>query len=281
MTAPTVIREDLTRRSPLLLSKSALVAFDLCAPKSFYAIHDPRPFIVTPKMVFGSAVDAAIEKVGEFLRSGQDVAEDVALAAAGEVAERDEVDVDLDEVDAAVHAFLRDVAPRYDWAYSAFQRTLRMTVEGLGECDGHPDVILTSGCYDVKTAEKSKPANAAMTSVELAFYGLLIEQWTNEPVGKLGYWTWVRVAKPYWQIVETVYSDEMRRWVREVATAYVRSRNADAVLSAKALRDGTPVQNWTFNGRPKFNGLCDGCQWAPANGGSCPIALQQVELVAA
>lgn len=283
MTAPDVVREDLSDRSPLLLSKSALSTFDLCQHRSFFGIHDPRPYVINEDMAFGSAVDAAVEKVGEALRSGQTIDMARALAAAEYTAERDGIAVDLDEVEVAIVAFVAQVAPKFDWSYAAFQKSLRMTVDGLGECDGHPDVILGSGVYDVKTSKRAKPMDAAATSVELAFYGLLIEEYTGEKVGKVGYLTYVRTSKPYWQVLETDYTDEMRRWVREVALAYVRARNADAVLNGRALKEGKPATNWTFGGRPKFAALCDSCQYAPANGGACPIALrpQEVEGMAA
>ena len=57
----TVERPDLSQRTAL--SKSVLTAFELCETKSWWGLHDPRPFITNEKVVFGSAVDAGVEVV--------------------------------------------------------------------------------------------------------------------------------------------------------------------------------------------------------------------------
>lgn len=273
MTAePIVVRPDLSNRKGL--SKSALTTFDLCQAQAWFQIHDPRPLIPNERIAFGSAVDAAVEQIVVFLRSGQTVQMARVMAAVDEVMARDDVGVERDEVERAAERFVSDVAGLHDWAFARTQASIEVTLEGLGDGVGHPDIILRSNAvWDVKTAKRAKPEEA---SVELGWYALLVEQETDQPVPTVGYWTWVRVAKPYWQTISFPVTDELRRWTRERAGGYVRAKKADTIWNAKTA---TPI-NVSFPGGPKFPTLCSDCAYNPANGGPCALAWRGEEEVA-
>lgn len=273
MTAePLVVREDLSRRT--VLSKSILTTFDLCQQQAYFDIHERRPLIPHERITFGSAVDAAVEQIVMALRAGIPVPMRTVLAAAEEVMLRDDVGVDIDEVERAAERFLVEVAGKYDWSFCRTQPSIEVTFDDLGDAGGHPDLILRPNLVrDVKTAKKSKPDEP---TIELGWYALLVEQETMEPVPSVGYFTWVRTARPFWQILEFPVTDELRRWTRERAGGYVRARKADEVLNRKA----TVARNYSFPGGPRFSSLCDGCQYAPANGGPCLVAWRGEEIPA-
>lgn len=266
-----VERPDLSKRTAL--SKSALVAAELCGHKAFYDIHDRR-FIPTEKTVFGSALDGAMEVAIGYFRIGQPADLDVAAQAAWEVLERPEnADVDMDrdamagEVVYAVRGFAKDAAHHYDWEYVQTQLSLSGEMEGLGEVDGHPDIRFRNGdVADVKSASKSKPDDR---SVELGFYGVLCEALTGEAVPRVGYLTFVR-SRRIWQELWQPFTDEYRRWAVERAAAYIRAKRADVALNAKSP---VPV-NWSFGAGPKFQSLCSDCAYNPALGGACPLAYR-------
>jgi len=259
-----VVRDDLSQRTAL--SKSVLTAFELCETKVWNGIHDPRPFVPNEKVTFGSAVDAGVEVIVKSLSSGQPVQLDRAYAAAAFVVERDEVELVFSDVEHALDEFDRDVTPKFDWALAVTQAHLNAEIEGLGESDGHPDIILGDNrVYDVKTSARAKD----VPSLELGFYALLVEA-AGAPVPAVGYLNWVRVKRPYWQVAEVPVNDELRRWAYEKAAAYVRARKADALLNANM----PTALNFTMAGGPKFDGLCRDCPWNPALGGTCLIALQ-------
>lgn len=261
-----VVREDLTHRTAL--SKSVLGTFDLCQTKAWLSIHDPRPFVPNEKVVFGSAVDAAVEVVVTYARMGEAPDLERATAAAEEVIARDGVEVDILEVQKAIAGFATDVLPKFDWSFARTQASISEVLDGLGECNGHPDLVLSDGrIYDVKTSARAKD----VPSVELGFYALLVESETAKEVPAVGYLNWVRLKRPYWQIVEAPVTDELRRWTYERAAAYVRAHKADALLNAKTER----ASNYSFPGGPKFDGLCGDCPWNPTYGGTCLIALRE------
>ncbi|HTR71898.1 MAG TPA: PD-(D/E)XK nuclease family protein [Mycobacteriales bacterium] len=264
-----VQRPDLSRRTGL--SKSTLVGFDMCASRSWFDIHDRRPLMPMEKITFGSALDAAIEQILTAVRAGLPAADAHPLEAAEEVIARDGVDVDIAEVDRAASAFLRDVLPHFDFALCGLQLSLHEALDGIGETEGHPDVRLADGSiFDVKSSARAKPADAAATSVELGLYALLSEAESGEPCPRVGYWTWCRTSKPYWQVLETPVTDEMRRRTREVARAYVRAKAADELLNRG---QDNPI-NFSMTSGPKSLGLCGTCSYSPANGGPCLIAVQ-------
>lgn len=262
-----VVRPDLSARTNL--NKSVLVAADLCGHKAFYDIHDRRPLIPAENITFGSAVDAGVESILTMARAGIPIEEARYMAAAGEMIARDDTGVDAEEVGTALFMFGTTIVPHVDFAYCKLQETLHEDLDGLGEAEGHPDVILADGSiFDVKTAKRSKPEDAAATSVELGFYALLAEA-NGITVPRVGYWTWVRTQRPSWQQVEAPVTDEMRRRTYELAAAYVRARKADEILN----RNREP-QNFTFPSGPRNLSLCGTCQYNPAAGGPCRLAVQ-------
>ena len=259
-----VVREDLTKR--LALSKSALNDFEWCQTQAWFKRHYPLPIIPDEGLVFGSAVDAAVEQIVTFLRSDQPIQMERVMAAAEEVIARDEIAVDVDDVEKAAERFVVEVAGNYDWSLCRTQASISLTLDDLGDVSGHPDLILSGNrVRDVKTSKKQKPDEV---TIELGFYALLVEEETGEPVPDVGYFTWVRVKRPYWQRLEFPVTDELRRWTREWAGSYVRAVKADEYLNRK-----TPnPKNYSFGGGPKYRGKCATCPYAPANGGPCSMA---------
>lgn len=265
-----VARPDLSTRTNL--SKSVLVEADLCGAKAWFNIHDRRPLIPAENITFGSAVDAGVEVILTSARAGVPIEIERALASAQEVINRDETGVDIDEVERALFAFTTTIVPHVDFAFCRLQDTLREDLPELGEAEGHPDVILADGSiFDVKTAKRAKPADAAATSVELGFYALLAEA-SGITVPRVGYWTWVRTKRAAWQALEADVTDEMRRRTYELAAAYTRAKRADEVLNRRAEM----AQNFSFPSGPKNLGLCGTCQYNPAAGGPCRLAVQGV-----
>lgn len=262
-----VVREDLSRRTAL--SKSVLTAFELCETKSWWGLHDPRPFVPNEKVVFGSAVDAGVEVLVKQAASHQPLDLTRAFSAAAFIVERDEVELIFSDVEHALDKYIDEVIPKFDWSLSVTQASITSDLDGLGECNGHPDIILGDGrVYDVKTSARAKD----VPSLELGFYALLMEAHSGAPVPAVGYMNWVRLKKPYWQVAEAPVTDELRRWSYERSAAYVRAKKADAVLNAKTLAPA----NYSFPGGPKFDSLCLDCPYNPALGGPCLIALQGV-----
>jgi hypothetical protein len=262
MTA-VVERPDLSERTAL--SKSALAVAELCGQKAWLEIHDRRPFIPNPDVTFGSAVDAGVENLLTAARAGfPDTAKP--LEAAALVIERDGIEVDFNEVERAITRFGTDVLPKYDWSFCRLQPHVNVPLEDWGEVDGHPDIVLASGAvYDVKT---SKRAKETARSVELGLYALMVEEETGAAVPRVGYFAWVRLVKPYWQVIESDVTEDFRSWTRERVAAYVRAKRADELLNRRAE---VPV-NWTFPSGPKNAGLCLTCQYNPLMGGPCRMA---------
>jgi hypothetical protein len=259
-----VVREDLSKRTEL--SKSQLVAAEMCQTAAWFGIHDRRPLIPDEKLVFGSAIDAGTEQIVWHAARGQD-AGSKPLQAAMEVAARDGMDLDWDEVNAALTRFHSDVLPKFDWRDAVVQPTVRADIAGLGPCSGHPDIILAdASVFDVKASAKAKDP----FSVELGFYALLVEADAPEGliVPRVGYLAWVRLKKPYWQIAVMDTTDELRRYAMVRALAFARARDLD-----RHVNDGesAPV-NYTLTGGPSRNWKCPTCQYNPANGGPCEIA---------
>lgn len=263
------VRPDLSERTAL--SKSTLTGFDMCGTKAWYSIHDRRPLILSEKIVFGSALDAAVEQLMTAARAGIPLEQAKPLLAAEEVMARDGIELDLAQIGAACGAFVRDIMPHHDFRMAGLQANLHEDIEGIGEVDGHPDVRLADGSiYDVKSSSRAKPTDAAATSVELGIYGLLSEAESGRPCPRVGYWTWVRTQRPYWQPLEVPFTDEMRRRTRAVAMAYVRAKAADDLLNRGAK---SPI-NFSMTAGPKNVSLCNGCQYSPAFDGPCQLAVQ-------
>lgn len=260
-----VQREDLTTRTAL--SKSVLASFDMCPTKTWFGIHDPRPFVTNEKVEFGSALDAAVEVCVKYASSGQSVDLPRAWAAADEVVARNDVGVDIGEVRNAIGSFVAEVMPRYDWTRAVTQSSITTDLEGLGTCNGHPDIILGDGrIFDLKTSARAKD----VPSVELGFYALLVES-TGREVPAVGYLNYVRLKSPVWYLPEVPVTDELRRWAYENAAAYVRAKKADERLNTKAVEPG----NYSMTGGPKFDALCKDCPYNPALGGPCRIVRKE------
>jgi hypothetical protein len=261
-----VTRPDLSQRTAL--SKSALQTFDLCQQKAWFSIHDPRPFVANEKVSFGSAVDAGVEVILTAARAGQTIEEARYMAAAEEIIARDDAGVSADEVGNALFMFGGAILPHVDWSFCRLQAHVNEDIAGLGEVDGHPDIILsTNAVRDVKTAARAKPSDPPL---ELGIYALLVEAETGKPVPDVGYYCWVRSQKPYWQAIDYPVTPEYRRWTTERVAAFVRAKKADEVLNRKAQ----VPQNFSMPGAPAFRSLCDECPWNPALGGPCQLAFR-------
>lgn len=231
---------------------------------SWFDVWHPRPWIPSEEAVFGSAVDAGIQVYIGYARSGQPVDMDRVLEAAAAAVERGIV-VDTEGVHHALEAF---AAIPFDWSYSLTQHHIRIEVEDIGWVDAHPDVILhDNSVWDFKTGKRSKQQDAAAKSYrELGFYAVLREMETGRRVPEVGYLTWVRTQKPYWQQVAAPVTDEMRRKALFIARQV-----------ASAIERSNPDFNDVFTNGPAWPGKCVTCQYAPANGGVCQIAEEPRE----
>jgi hypothetical protein len=263
-------RPDLSLRTGL--SKSVLTTFEWCQTEAWWKLHLPLPFITNEKVVFGSAVDRGVEVYMTAARAGitqddTDLHARAFDAALQKMEEDEEIEVDHVEVRHALTSFHRDIIPSFDWTEARTQAAINLPLDGLGECDGHPDVILaTNAVWDVKTGSPKQTAR----TLELGFYALLVEAETGRTVPEVGYIFWNRkLQRPKWGVVTEVVTDELRRWAYEGAAAYVRAKKADEALNAKAA---TP-QNYSFPGGPAWAGKCAGCVYSPANGGPCARAF--------
>ena len=267
MTALAVLRPDLSTRTAL--SKSSLVGFELCMSKSWFEIHARRPMLPNEKVSFGSALDAATEALIIGMREGwtPERAHEAAGDAVAFVQERDGIELPIDELTRALTGFSDGVMPQFDWTGAATQPDLWATIEGIGEVNGHPDIVLADNAvWDVKSSSRAK----AMPSLELGLYALLLEASHGEPVHEVGYLTWVRAGKGRWEIQRQTMTDELRRWTWESMRRFSAVKALDAQLNADAE---TPT-NVAFAGGPKFPGLCSDCQYNPANGGPCSLVFQ-------
>ena len=259
-----VVREDLSKRTEL--SKSQLTTAEYCATAAWFGIHDRRPMLPSERLTFGSAIDAACEQMVSAASRGLNP-DGKAMQAALEVAARDGVDLDWDEVNAAINGFRDQVMPTIDWTDAVVQPTVRADIPGLGPCSGHPDIILADGTVlDVKTGKKHKDA----FGTELGFYALLVEA-SGLAVPRVGYLTWLRFAKPFWEPAVIDTTDELRRYAMARALAFARARDLDAHVNEG---ESMPV-NYTLTGGPKGPGQCATCEYSPANGGPCEIAIRE------
>lgn len=271
MTAPAFSRPDLSERTGL--SKSAFSTFEWCQQQAWWEKHDRRPFIPSPNTTFGSAVDAGVETIAKYLRIGQEPQEGHAWEAAEEARARNGVEIDMAEVHAALDAFLPQVAGHFDWSYVRLQEHLHVTVEGIGEVDGHPDIILPGEPWDVKTSTRAKET---ARTVELGTYGLMVEEDTGKPVARVGYICWVRrLRTPGWQLISAVFDDDFREWTRQRWGGFVRANNTDDMLNRKRAEMDLPPENYSFPGGPISGKRCRTCAYAPAFGGGCRMAVTE------
>jgi len=265
---------ELAERDPReRLSKSFMQT--ACGEKAWLSIYDPRPWVAPEKVTFGTAVDAGCSTYIAMARMGDPAAMDmdVAYLAAADAVASETNRPDFDEVQQAIDAF---TALPYDWSYcrigaqagTAKAYTIRLELPDIGTVDCHPDIVLRNHeIWDIKTSAHSKQEDAAATSdTELSFYGICYEAYTGETVPYVGYLTWVRSKKPYWQQVGAPFTDEMR------ARAYAHARRWAAAIKASS-EDFNP-----FVFGPKYG--CADCQYHPALGGPCEVALPLREAAA-
>ena len=191
------------------------------------------PWLVTESMTFGSAIDAAVEIAVTALRAGMSIPLDRCMAAATEVALRDDNPVSLDEVERAAELFGVSVAPEFDWSHAQTQQTVRVPIDGLGECEGHPDLLMPDPILDVKTSTRPKSEADVYFGSELGFYALLRERDTGEPVQRVGYLTWVRLKKPYWQVLVVDVTDDLRAKAMTRARRQLHIRKLSDTVSEK------------------------------------------------
>lgn len=248
-----VTRPDLSTRTAL--SKSELTTAYWCELQSFHSRSDPRPWKPTPDMTFGSCVDAAVEIAITALRSDQAIPIDRCLAAAAEVALRDDNPVNLDDVERAVEQFGIAVAPSFDWSEALTQHTIRVSIDGLGDCEGHPDVIVDGVILDVKASGKSKNEQAIVFAPELPFYVVIRERETGEPVERVGYLTWVRSQRPMWQVLTVDVTDDMRAEGMAYARRQIQRRR---LIDTVAEKGANPDD---FFSGPRFDSKCLDCAW--------------------
>lgn len=265
-----VVRDDLSQRTAL--SKSALTQFDMCQTASWYDLHDRKPLIPNERITFGSAVDAAVEMIVKQIRDEGNVVMARVMDAVQEVVDRDETEVNVDEVETAAERFVAEFAGTRSWEGVATQPNIIVNLPDLGEISTHPDLVYANN--DVDDVKTSKRAKADEPTLELGFYALAVEAFDGRPVERVGYLTWVRVTRPYWQAISFPVTDELKRWTRERAGAYIRAKKADELLNRKA----DIPRNFSFPGGPAFRSMCDGCQYAPANGGECASAFRSEEV---
>lgn len=246
-----VVRPDLSQRTAL--SKSAVVGWDLCPTKAGYEITDRKPLIPNEKISFGSALDAACEVLITGHQQGWDEA--LARLRAHEVvttvSERDGIELPGDEITRAITGFQAEVMPRFRWMAAELQAEVNAVIPGLGEVNGHPDIILPGAVWDVKSSRYKKD----LPSVELGLYAILLEEARGIEVTEAGYLTWVRSGRGRWEIQPWRITSEVRRWTWARVNQYVQAKEAGL-----------------FVGPPKFPKLCEDCPYAPANGGECAIA---------
>ena len=261
-----VVREDLSQRT--VLSKSALTSFDMCQQIAWFDIHARKPLVPNERITFGSAVDAAVEMIVKQIRDDGAVNLGPVMEAAQEIVTRDETEVDLDEVEKAASRFVVEIVGTRDWEGVATQPNIIVNLPDLGEISTHPDIVYANN--DVDDVKTSKRAKADEPTLELGFYALAVEAFDGRPVEKVGYLTWVRTTRPYWQTVRFPVTDELKRWTRERAGAYVRAKKADELLN----KGQELPRNFSFPGGPAFSSMCEGCQYAPRNGGECVIAYR-------
>jgi hypothetical protein len=263
-----VERPDLSKRTAL--SKSEISTGTWCELQAYHSRTTPRAWIVTPDMTFGSAVDAAVEIAVVALRAGMAIPVDRCLAAAAEVSLRDDNPVNLDEVEEAIHQFGIAIAPMYDWSEAKTQQTIRVPIDGLGECEGHPDLILGDLILDVKTAKRAKSEDDIYFGTELGFYALLRMRETGDPIRHVGYLTWIRVKKPLWQPLVVPVTDDL---LAEGMTHARRQMNLRKLIDTVHSKGADPT---AFFSGPRFDSKCLDCAFVDL----CEVGQRRVKRLA-
>lgn len=249
-----VQRPDLVGRTSL--SKSEINTARFCELQAYHSRVSPRPWIVTPEMTFGSSLDAGIEVAVTALRADMAIPIDRCLAAATEVALRDDNPIELDEVENAIEQFGVAVAPRYDWTRAMTQHTIRVPLDGLGDCEGHPDLIVDDLILDVKSAGRAKTEADIYFGSELGFYALLRERETGERPRHVGYLTWLRLRKPLWQPLVVPVTDDL---LAEGLTHARRQVHLRKLIDTVAAKGADPT---LYFAGPRFDSKCLSCAWS-------------------
>ncbi len=268
MATQIVERPDLSRRTAL--SKSEISTGTWCELQGYYSRTDPKPWNPSPEMTFGSSLDAAVEIAVTALRAGMAVPVERCLAAAAEVAQRDDQPVDLDEIEDAVHQFIVAIAPNYDWSIAMTQHAVTVVIDGLGECNGHPDLILGPLIKDVKSAGRAKNADDIYFGSELGFYALLRMRETGEVVTHVGYLTWLRLKKPMWQDLTVEVTDDL---LAEAMTRARRQLHLRKLADTVAAKGADPT---LFFDGPRFDKKCLECAWL----GDCSVGQRRFRRLA-
>jgi hypothetical protein len=260
------------------ISKSLITSTALCGRKGWYAEHvrlpdgSRVPIIAPERMLFGSALDEAILFITYSIREGQrwTVGDAVATGMAAVLGKPHDPNIDMavfeTQLRNAITIFQVDVLndlgdggkPILDFRGAYLQglngESLKIG-EGPEALIGTPDFIL-SGEYresgrplilDLKASARAKSPKD-LRSAELSFYAWLWMIHTRGEVPDVGYLTYVRSARPRYQILIGKADNGMLLLAEE----YVRA--------TRAIVRAPDVINLPF--RTDF---CGSCEWRKPN----------------
>lgn len=260
------------------ISKSLVTSTALCSRKGWYSEHvrmpdgSRVPLIAPERMLFGSALDEAILYVAYSIREGQrwTLGDAVAVGMQAVLGKPHDPEIDLVTFEVqlrnAIEVFQLDVLndlgdggkPILDFRGALFQglngESLKIG-EGEDALIGTPDFILAaehreSGrplILDLKASSRAKSPKD-LRSAELAFYAWLWMAHTRGELPDVGYLTYVRSARPRFQILTGKVDNAMLLLAEE----YVRATRT--IVRAK------DVTNLPF--RIDF---CGSCEWRKPN----------------
>lgn len=237
------------------LSKSEINVARFCEIAAFFRQTQKRDQITTADMTFGSGLDKAIELAITALRADQPIPVAKCLAVAAEKAQQDENEINLDEIEDAVHQFGIGIAPHYDWSHALLQHHIRLELNGIGDCDGYLDLVLPDLIVDVKTGKRAKSESDIYFTSELPFYAMLRERETGIRPKKVGYFTWLRLKKPLWQPLVVDVTDDL---IAEGLTHARRQMHLRKFIDTVAQRGADPT---VFFSGPRFDTKCLDCQY--------------------
>lgn len=260
------------------ISKSLITSTALCGRKGWYSEHVRMPdgarvpIIAPERMLFGSALDEAILYVAYSIREGQrwTLGDAVALGMQAILGKPHDPEIDMitfeRQLRNAIEIFQLDVLndlgdggkPLLDFRGALFQgingESLKIG-EGAEALIGTPDFIL-SGEYrengkplvlDLKASARSKSPKD-LRSAELAFYAWLWIAHTKGEIPDVGYLTYVRAARPRFQIL----TGSVDRSMLLLAEEHVKA--------TRAIVRASEVRNLPF--RTDF---CGSCEWRKPN----------------
>lgn len=260
------------------ISKSLITSSALCGRKGWFSenVRMPDgsriPIVAPERMLFGSALDEAVLYVAHSVREGQrwTLGDAVAVGMAAVLGKPHDPDIDLVTFEVqlrnAIEIFQIDVLndlgdggkPLLDFRGALFQgvngESLRIG-DGAEALIGTPDFIL-SGEYresgrplilDLKASSRAK-SQKDLRSAELSFYAWLYMAQFGGEVPDVGYLTYVRSARPRFQILVGKADESMLLLAEE----YVRS--------TRTIVRARDVANVPF--RTDF---CGTCEWRLPN----------------